>query len=203
MLLLLNHLNLIFFCSSTKKTRVPTATTSSTVTIQLLSITTTTTIPTTTNTITTSNYNYIIQPQPPLLLLKTRFKIYNTRLRFAACTRLAVLVLRCQHGPAAMICRGGRYGRTSGWVECGNVVVAAAAASGGTRPRAHTRTSDGRRAVKRCARPAGEWVNGTMCGRARPPWWPGGRSYELYGEPSGGGPAASERQRPIVIIGVY
>jgi len=55
-----------------------------------------------------------------------------------------------------MICRGGRYERTSGWVECGNVVVvaAAAASSDGTRPRAHTRTSHGGRAVERCARPA-------------------------------------------------
>jgi len=56
--------------------------------------------------------------------------------------------------------------------------------------RAHTH-SRGTRAVERCDRPAGEWVNGMICGRARPPRWPGGRSYELYNEPSGG--PASER----------
>jgi len=123
----------------------------------------------------------LLRLQLLLLPMKTRLKFTTHVYTVAACTRLAVLVLRCQHGPAAMICRGGRYERTSGWVECGNVVVVAAAASGGTRPRAHTRTSHGRRAVERCARPAGEWVNGTTCGRARPPWWPGGRSYELYG----------------------
>lgn len=62
MLLLLNHLNLIFFCSSTKKTRVLLLLL---LLLRLLSITTTT-IPTTTTTTTTA---------------ENTIKIYNTRLR--------------------------------------------------------------------------------------------------------------------------